>query len=1112
MTSGRRHTIDTFVTRGLLIFGAALLCAAAFAPDATRAAAANKPDTPAGPLKADTFTGLELRNIGPAIASGRIADVAVHPRDPRTWYVAVASGGVFKTTNAGTTWTPIFDAQGSSSIGTVAIDPKNPLVVWVGSGENNSQRSVGYGDGLYKSLDGGATWEVVGLKNSEHIARIVIDPRDSNLVYVAAQGPLWSPGGDRGLYKTIDGGRTWKAVLTVDENTGVTDLAYDPRNPDILYAATYQRRRHIWTLIDGGPGSGIWKSLDAGATWKRLENGLPKEEMGRIGLAVSPADPDTVYALVEAANKTGGFFRSTDAGGKWERVSEYNSNGPQYYQEIIADPKIVGRVYSMDTWLSVTEDGGKSFHRLGETNKHVDNHSLWIDPAQTDHLLGGCDGGLYESWDRGANWRFTANLPVTQFYKVAVDEGKPFYYVYGGTQDNSTLGGPSRTVSQHGIVNGDWFVTVSGDGFQSQVDPKDPNIVYSQWQYGVLRRFDRLTGETLDIQPQPDEGEPGLRWNWDSPLLLSPHLHTRIYFAAQRLFRSDDRGESWRPVSPDLTRQIDRNRLKVMGRVWSVDSVAKNSSTSIYGNIVALAESPMKEGLLYVGTDDGLVQVSPDGGATWRRIETFPGVPENTYVSRLTPSRHAVDTVYAAFNNHQMGDFKPYLLKSTDQGRSWKSVAGDLPARGSLWCLIEDSKDPNLLFAGTEFGVFFSSDGGGRWIQLKGGMPVIPVRDLAIQEREGDLVVATFGRGFYVLDDYAALRGITEAALKKDAALYAPRTAKMFIPSQPLGYRGKGFQGESFYAAPNPPFGAVITYYLKDELLTKKKTRRKAEQETIKKGGDVFYPTWEELKAEDREEDPAILLTVTDEAGNVVRRITGPAGAGFHRVAWDLRYSDAHPIELKPAEDDLFGDVKQGPMAAPGTYTVTLAKIVGGVTTTLAGPVSFAAEPLGAGSLPAPDRAAVLAFARKTARLQRAVLGAADAADEAQTRISHLKKALLETPGADPRLLTDLRAVETRLRDLRVPLEGDSVRASRNESTPPAILDRVNQIVGGHWSTTSAPTATHQHNYAIAAAEFAPVLVSLQTLIEKDLAGIERAAESAGAPYTPGRVPRWSPE
>ncbi|HVF59665.1 MAG TPA: glycosyl hydrolase, partial [Thermoanaerobaculia bacterium] len=734
------------------------------------------------PWSAETFAGLELRGIGPAVASGRVGDIAIHPSDESTWYVAAASGGVWKTINAGTTWAPIFDKQGSYSIGCLAIDPKDPLVVWVGSGENNVQRSVSYGDGVYKSVDGGRTWENVGLKASEHIGKILIDPRDSNVVYVAAQGPLWSAGGDRGLYKTTDGGKTWKAVLQISENTGITDVVLDPRDPDVLYAAAHQRRRHVWGIVAGGPESGLHKSADGGATWKKLSNGLPSEEIGRIGLAIAPSDPGTLYAIVEAAGKASGFYRSQDGGSSWEKRSDHVSGSPQYYQEIFVDPKDADRIYSMDAWAHVSEDGGKTFRRLGERFKHVDNHALWIDPDDSKHLLMGSDGGIYESWDRAATWDFKSNLSLAQFYRVAVDNAAPFYNLYGGTQDNNTLGGPSRTVSASGITNDDWFVTVGGDGFQSRVDPTDPNIVYSQWQYGGLVRYDRKSGELIDIKPVEEAGEEPLRFFWDSPLIVSPHAPTRLYFAANKVFRSDDRGDSWKRVSPDLTRRLDRNTLKIMGRVWGPDAVFKNSASSYFGNVVALAESPKVEGLLYAGTDDGLVQVSEDGGASWRKIERFPGVPEMTYVARLDAGKHDASTVYAAFDNHKMGDFKPYALKSTDRGKTWTSIAGDLPEKGTVYALAEDHVNRDLLFAGTEFGVFFTVDGGKKWIQLNGGMPTIAVRDIAIQQRENDLVLATFGRGFYILDDYTPLRHVrTEADLEKDAILYPVKKTWMFI-------------------------------------------------------------------------------------------------------------------------------------------------------------------------------------------------------------------------------------------------------------------------------------------------------------------------------------------
>ena len=634
--------------------------------------------------KGSPLAALPFRNLGPAVTSGRVGDIAIDPRKPDTWYVAAASGGVWKTVNGGTTWTPLFDKEVSFSIGCVTIDPLDSKTVWVGTGENNSQRSVAYGDGVYRSLDGGKHWENMGLKASEHIAKILVDPRNSQVVFVASQGPLWKEGGDRGLYKSTDGGKSWKAVITVDAHTGVTDVVLDPRNPDVMYAATYQRRRHVWGMVNGGPGGGIQKSTDGGQTWTRLKEGLPKEDMGRIGLAIPAGEPDTVYATIEAADKAGGFFRSTDGGQTWERRNEQVPVSAQYYQEIICDPKDPKRVYSLDTWMQVTEDGGKTWRRVGEASKHVDNHALWIDPANTDHLISGCDGGVYESRDRGATWEFKANLPIIQYYRVAVDNARPFYTVYGGTQDNFSMGGPSRTRNLQGSTASDWFVTQGGDGFYSQVDPDDPNTVYSTSQYGGLVRFDRRSGERVELQPHPAPGEEPFRWNWDAPLMLSPHNGKRLYFAAQKLFRSDDRGDSWTTASPDLTRQIDRSRLKIMDKVWSVDAVARNTSTSFFGNIVAFNESPKIEGLLYVGTDDGLIQISEEGGKVWRKLDRFPGVPDQTYVSCLSASPHQAGTVYVAFDNHKAGDFRPYLLRSRDRGRTWESISAGLPERGSV--------------------------------------------------------------------------------------------------------------------------------------------------------------------------------------------------------------------------------------------------------------------------------------------------------------------------------------------------------------------------------------------------------------------------------------------
>jgi photosystem II stability/assembly factor-like uncharacterized protein len=1061
------------------------------------------------PFSSEAFKGLKFRSIGPAVTSGRVSDIAVDPRNRSRYFVAAASGGVWKTVNAGTTWEPVFDGESSYSIGCLAIDPNNPSVVWVGTGENNSQRSVSYGDGVYRSGDGGKSWENTGLKASEHIGKIVIDPRSSAVVYVAAQGPLWGPGGDRGLYKTTDAGKTWKLVLAISENTGVSDLVMDPRTPDVLYAAAYERRRHVWTLIDGGPESAIHKSTDGGATWTKLSAGLPSGDVGRIGLAISPVNPDIVYAVIELPDSKGGFYRSTDRGASWEKRGDYVPGAPQYYNKIYCDPVDVDRVYSMDVYLKVTDDGGKTFRNLGEKSKHVDNHAFWVDPKDPAYYLDGCDGGVYESFDRGETWAFKPNLPITQFYRVEVDAALPFYNVYGGTQDNFSVGGPSRTTSASGIENSDWIVTATGDGFVSRIDPEDPNTVYSESQYGGLVRFDRKSGELMGIQPAEGPGEPPLRWNWDSPLIISPHSHTRLYFAANILFRSDDRGNTWRKVSGDLTRKIDRNSLPVMGKMWGVDAVAKSTSTSLYGNCVALAESPLKEGLLYVGTDDGLLQVSEDGGATWREVERFPGVPHLTYVSCVATSHHDARRLYIAFDNHKNADFHPYLLRSDDAGRSWTTVAGDLPSRGTVYTVAEDPVNRNLLFAGTEFGVFFTIDGGKKWDQLKGGLPTIAVRDIAIQKRESDLVLGTFGRGFYILDDYTPLRSIMPEALEQQSLLFPVKNALMYIESRPHGLAGKGFLGETFYEAPNPPFGATFTYYLRDSLKTRAEIRKEKEKELVKKGERPPYPSYEELRREDDEEPPSVTLTVTDESGNVVRRLGGPVTKGFSRVTWDLRYSSLTPERLKEPEPDAFSAGDESPLTMPGMYTVRMSKTVEGATTEIAGPVTFSTSILSNASLPAADRKALVQFQRSVASLQRAVLGASQAVDELKNRLVLIKKALTDMQAPAGALRGKVETLEASLRELTRALRGDRTLSSRSEPVPKSLDSIVNGIVDDQWQSSGAPTQTQRDAYNMAGDRFAPLLARLHTLAETDLKEIENQMEGLGAPWTPGRIPDW---
>jgi photosystem II stability/assembly factor-like uncharacterized protein len=1069
-------------------------------------------ERPFDPMSTSTFAGLRFRSIGPAVTSGRVIAFAVDPNDRAKYFVAVASGGVWKTVNAGTTWTPVFENYGSYSIGAIALDPRDAAVVWVGTGERNSQRSVGYGDGLYKSEDGGRSFRKVGLEKSEHIGRIVIDPRDGKVVYVAAQGPLWSPGGERGLYKTADGGKTWKAVLSFNENTGVTDVALDPSNPDIVYAASWQRRRHFYTLINGGPESAIHKSTDGGATWTRLRSGLPPGDLGRIGLAVSPVDPNVVYATVEAAGQGSGVFRSNDKGATWERMSPSIAQG-MYYGQIVADPKNVDRVYIPNVVFQVSDDGGRTQRPLGERLKHVDNHAIWIDPNNTNYYLVGCDGGVYESHDRGANWNFKSNMPIAQFYDVDIDQQSPWYFVYGGTQDNNSLGGPAKTRSQSGIVNADWFQTNGGDGFVSRADPEDPNTIYAESQNGGLVRFDKRTGERVSIAPIPGKAEESQRYNWDSPFILSPHNSKRIYFAGHKLFRSDNRGDDWRAVSGDLSRGLDRDALPVMGKIWGPDAVAKHQSTALYGNASTVSESPKKEGLIYVGTDDGLIQVTEDGGKSWRKIEKVLEIPENSYVRRVLASRHDVNTVYAVFDNHQNGDFKPYAAKSVDAGKTWTMITGALPERGSLYAIAEDHVNPNLLFLGSEFGIFFTLDGGAKWIQLKSGLPTIAVRDIAVHRRENDLVLATFGRGFYVLDDYSPLRDLKSETLAQESNLFPVKNALMYVRSS---VNLAGSQGSSFFTAPNPPYGATITYYLKEPIRTKRQRRQQAEAQAARKNEPIKYPTRQELLAEAEEEPPTLLFTISDTDGKVVRRLTAPAVPGVQRVTWDFRY--APPVvqaapQLPPGlagieglEGGFGGQGPQGELAMPGKYSVTMAKRVDGVITPLPGSQSFEVVAEGAEKMTPQDRNILAEFQRKVIRLQRAVTGALDAANTAKTRIGLMKRAALEAPGANQALLNEVNALDDKIDDVLKALRGGR---ELSDIPPPSINQRVNAIVQRVRLSALRPTQSQQEQYDIAADEFKVALARLKTLTEVDLAKLDKTLETVGAPWTSGRIPAW---
>jgi photosystem II stability/assembly factor-like uncharacterized protein len=1059
--------------------------------------------------------GLSWRSVGPAVTSGRISDFAVHPKNRNIYYVASASGGVWKTVNAGTTYEPIFDGEGSYSIGCITMDPNNPNVIWVGTGENNNQRSVGYGDGVYKSADGGKSWVNCGLKNSEHVGKIIVDPRNSDVVYVAAIGPLWKEGGDRGVFKTTDGGKTWSQVLTkdgksmLDEHTGVNDLVMDPRNSDVLYAAAFQRRRHVFTYVGGGAGSTIYKTTDGGATWSKAAGGLPGGDIGRIGLAISPANPEILYAIVEATSGKGGFFKSTDRGASWEKQSGHVTSG-NYYCEIFPHPTEPNTVISMDVFNQITRDGGKTWSQLGEEFKHVDNHVIWIDPTDPNYMLSGCDGGVYESFDGAKTWKYHGNLPVTQFYKVEVDNTLPFYHIHGGTQDNFSLGGPSRSRNGHGITNADWYVTSLGDGFETQIDPENPDIVYAQAQHGALVRFDRKSGEMTYIQPKPGEGENNDRWNWDSPLAVSRHAPTRLYFCANRVYRTDDRGDTWRAISPDLTRQIDRNTLPVMGRIQSIDAIAKNQSTSEYGNIVAFSESPRNPNLLYVGTDDGLIQITENGGQSWTKISIVSGVPEFTYVNALLASQHDENVVYACFNNHKRGDFKPYVFKSADKGRTWTNISNNLPERGSAYSIAEDHVERNLLFVGTEFSCFFTRDGGAFWKKLGSGLPTIAVRDIAIQRRENDLVLGTFGRGFYVLDDYSPLRFATETELNAEAKILPIKDGLLYIEAAPLGYTtGKGFQGASFYTAPNPPMGVTFTYFVKNDHKTLKDRRQDWEKKQIKDGKDIRYPTYEELEAEQREEKPYLLFTIKNTQGDIIRQIKSDMKKGINRLSWDGRYVSKAPVRIGGGGRLPWQSPEGGALALPGEYTVSLSKSINGVVTQIVEPQRFVLKTLGGSTLPAADKAALDKYVLDAAELDREWSFATSALGELEDNLKYIRLAVYAIPQPASDLLADVKAMEEKIAALRKTFYGDGTAARIDKPQQPSLGDRIGSMSYDIWQSTSAPTATQKQQMAIAGKQLQQELPKLRQLVETDLKNIEKKLDAAKAPYTPGRIPAW---
>jgi photosystem II stability/assembly factor-like uncharacterized protein len=841
---------------------------------------------------------LRWRSIGPANTGGRIDDFAIArvPGQPDAIYVATASGGVFKSTNQGTSWTPIFDrVDAMMSIGDVTVAPSNPNVVWVGTGEANNRQSSSWGDGVYKSVDAGRTWKASGLADTRHIARIVIHPSDPDLVYAAATGHLWGSNAERGVFKTTDGGQTWNKVLYVDDNTGATDLVMDPQDPQTLYAAMYQRQRKAWGFNGGGPGSGIFRSRDGGATWTRLSNGLPQGDKGRIGLDIFHADPRVIFAVVEAAGRESGVYRSTDRGETWQAWSTLNPR-PMYYSQIRSDPKDASRVYLLGSnrGFYVSNDGGKTFADVFSTI-HSEDHALWIDPDDTNHLIVGGDGGVSISWDRGQTWLFRDNLPVGQFYEISADMQDP-YVICGGLQDNGHWCVPSATRLRTGISNHDGFNIGSGDGFYARIDPTDPQTAIIESQDGRANRVNLSTLERQVISPigtgtdfprgtrgslSPPQRE---RWNWNSPIAMSAFDPKTLYMGSNMLFRSPDRGATWRAISPDLTANVDRESLQMMGGPVPERALSRHDGQTSFSTLTTIGESPLDAKVLYTGSDDGRLMGTRDGGQKWTSLgERVTGLPPGTYVSSVLPSRHAAGRVYATFDGHYNDDYRAYAFVSDDYGQTWRSIAAGLPA-ASVHRIREHPRNARLIFLGHERGIHFSIDGGASWSSLALNMPNVPVDDIIIHPRDNDLIAGTHGRGIWVLDNISALEALTPDAIRSDAFLVPPARARLLAIYNPQAWYGAGQ-----YFAPNPDFGAAVDYYL-----------RAASSD-------------------------AITVSIADNRGVVIRSLKGTGRQGLNRVSWDMRLEPpaADGVRDAPATGG-FGAPPQGPLVLPGGYTVTV--------------------------------------------------------------------------------------------------------------------------------------------------------------------------------------------